>query len=162
MQSFRSFSCRENPLTVGICRRNLMTTEGFSVTWAEHDTKEMVDRGKNEPSIIMWSIGNEIYDTTSASGVTIAKDLVHWVKEIDTTRPTTIGEDKTRGDKVNITPINEYIEEIFNVVDIVGLNYSENNYDGYHKLNPSGKSTELKLHRLHVQEVSTHIPILII
>ena len=37
----------------------------FFSTWAKHDVKEMVDRGKNEPSIIMWSIGNEIYDTTT-------------------------------------------------------------------------------------------------
>lgn len=111
----------------------------FFSTWAEHDIKEMVDRGKNEPSIIMWSIGNEIYDTTNASGVTIAKDLVRWVKEIDTTRPTTIGEDKTRGDKVNVTPINSFVKQIFDTVDIVGLNYSENNYAGYHKQNPDWK-----------------------
>ena len=111
----------------------------FFSTWAEHDIKEMVNRGKNEPSIIMWSIGNEIPDTTSANGVETARDLVHWVKEIDTTRPTTIAEDKTRGDKVNVTPINSYIKEIFNIVDVVGLNYSENNYDGYHKQNPKWK-----------------------
>ena len=111
----------------------------FFSSWAEHDIKEMVDRGKNEPSIIMWSIGNEIYDTNNASGVTTAKNLVRWVKEIDMTRPTTIGEDKTRGDKVNVTPINSFIKEIFDAVDIVGLNYSENNYDGYHKQNPDWK-----------------------
>ncbi|MFF2446479.1 Ig-like domain-containing protein [Neobacillus sp. NPDC058068] len=111
----------------------------FFTTWAEHDIKEMVDRGKNEPAIIMWSIGNEIYDTTNAAGVETARNLVRWVKEIDTTRPTTIGEDKTRGDKVNVTPINSYIKEIFNIVDIVGLNYSENNYAGYHQQNPTWK-----------------------
>ncbi|MFZ7946200.1 Ig-like domain-containing protein [Neobacillus sp. 19] len=111
----------------------------FFTTWAEHDIKEMVDRGKNEPAIIMWSIGNEIYDTTNAAGVETARNLVRWVKEIDTTRPTTIGEDKTRGDKVNVTPINSYIKEIFNIVDIVGLNYSENNYAGYHQQNPNWK-----------------------
>ncbi|WP_318615686.1 glycoside hydrolase family 2 TIM barrel-domain containing protein [Sporosarcina sp. YIM B06819] len=111
----------------------------FFSTWAEHDVKEMVNRGKNEPSIIMWSIGNEIYDTTSESGVTIAKDLVRWIKEIDTTRPTTIGEDKTRADKVNVTPLNEHIKDIFDAVDIVGLNYSENNYLGYHEQHPEWK-----------------------
>ena len=111
----------------------------FFSSWAEHDIKEMVDRGKNEPCIIMWSIGNEIYDTTNESGVTTAKNLVRWVKEIDKTRPTTIGEDKTRADKVNVTPINKYIKEIFDVVDLVGLNYSENNYIGYHEQNPNWK-----------------------
>ncbi|NOV03724.1 Ig-like domain-containing protein [Paenibacillus planticolens] len=109
----------------------------FFSTWGEHDVKEMVDNHKNEPSIIMWSLGNEIYDTTSASGVTTARNLVKWVKEIDTTRPTTIGEDKTRGDKVNVTALNANIKAIFDAVDIVGLNYSENNYAGYHQQNPN-------------------------
>ncbi|GHI00041.1 hypothetical protein AM1BK_35830 [Neobacillus kokaensis] len=111
----------------------------FFTRWAEHDVKEMVDRGKNEPSIIMWSIGNEIYDTTSPSGVETARNLVRWIKEIDTTRPTTIGEDKTRGDKVNVTPIDPNILEIFHTVDVVGLNYSENNYVGYHEQHPNWK-----------------------
>lgn len=111
----------------------------FFNEWAEHDTKEMVHRGKNEPSIIMWSIGNEIYDTTSENGVKIAKNLVRWVKEIDTTRPTTIGEDKTRGDKVNITELDPHIKEIFDTVDLVGFNYSENNYQGYHDMHPEWK-----------------------
>ena len=66
-------------------------------TWAEFDIKNMVERGKNFPSIIMWSIGNEIWTTNSSQGVQTAKNLVKWVKEIDTTRPTTIGEDKFRG-----------------------------------------------------------------
>lgn len=111
----------------------------FFSTWAEHDIKEMVNKHKNEPSIIMWSIGNEIYDTTSSSGVETVRHLVKWVKEIDTTRPTTIGEDKTRGDKVNVTSLDENIEAIFNEVDVIGLNYSENNYSGYHERNPKWK-----------------------
>lgn len=111
----------------------------FFNEWAEHDTKEMVHRGKNDPAIIMWSIGNEIYDTTSENGVKIAKNLVRWVKEIDKTRPTTIGEDKTRGDKVNITKLDPHIKEIFNTVDVVGFNYSENNYQGYHDMHPEWK-----------------------
>lgn len=111
----------------------------FFTEWAEHDIKEMVDRGKNEPSIIMWSIGNEIYDTTTKRGVEIAQDLVRWIKEVDPTRPTTIGEDKTRADKVNETPLDPHIKEIFDTVDIVGLNYSENNYQGYHEQQPDWK-----------------------
>lgn len=111
----------------------------FFSAWAEHDIKEMVNRGKNEPAIIAWSIGNEIYDTTNANGVTIARNLIQWVKEVDTTRPTTIGEDKTRGNKVSVTTINPYIKQIFDMVDVVGLNYSENNYVGYHQQNPNWK-----------------------
>ena len=56
-------------------------------TWAEFDIKQMVDMGKNDPSIIMWSIGNEMINVS----VPTAQKLVGWVKQIDTTRPTTQG-----------------------------------------------------------------------
>src|SRR5699024_5261783 len=69
-------------------------SDRFDTTWAEHDIKEMVDSAKNEPSVIMWSLGNEIEDTATDEGVKIAKNLNKWTKEIDTTRPTTIGENK--------------------------------------------------------------------
>lgn len=104
----------------------------FSV-WAEHDIKQMVDRDKNEPSIIMWSIGNEIPDTATPEGVQIAKNLNKWVKEIDTTRPTTIGEDK------DDNPLNDNVEEVLNTVDVVGLNYAESNYSKYHEKHPEWK-----------------------
>lgn len=105
----------------------------FDSTWAEHDIKEMVDRGKNEPSVIMWSLGNEIPDTATAEGVEIAKNLNKWVKEMDTTRPTTIGENKDEN------PLNEHVEEVLDTVDVVGLNYAEGNYEGYHEKHPEWK-----------------------
>ena len=64
------------------------------MTWAEYDVKQMVNRGKNAPSIIMWSLGNEIWETNQTKAVQTAQNLQSWVKEIDTTRPTTLGEDK--------------------------------------------------------------------
>ena len=65
-------------------------------TWAEFDLKTMVNRGKNFPSIIMWSLGNEIYATDNARGPETAQKLYDWAKEIDDTRPCTMGEDKFR------------------------------------------------------------------
>lgn len=96
------------------------------MTWAEYDVKQMVNRGKNAPSIIMWSLGNEIWETNQASAVQIATNLNNWVKEIDNTRPTTIGEDKFRmgsGQGAH--------ENVANVFDVVGFNYAENNYDSF-------------------------------
>jgi beta-galactosidase len=54
---------------------------------SDSDIKEMVDAAKNSPAVILWSIGNEIPDSTSVSvGVPIAKRLIADVKSIDTTR----------------------------------------------------------------------------
>ncbi|MHA0856133.1 Ig-like domain-containing protein [Paenibacillus sp. CMAA1364] len=112
-------------------------SDRFASTWAEHDIKEMVDRGKNEPSIIMWSLGNEVYDATSASGGPTAVKLNQWVKDVDTTRPTTIGQNAIRGDGVNVALPSANIKAVMDAVDIVGLNYAENNYVGYHEKYPN-------------------------
>lgn len=110
-------------------------------TWAEFDIKAMVERGKNFPSIIMWSIGNEInsdISTNTALGTATAKNLTKWVKEIDTTRKVTLGEDGLRG---NMSEISDNLTgtqraKTFAEIDVVGLNYSENRYDAFHQSYP--------------------------
>ncbi|KJD34682.1 beta-galactosidase [Tamlana nanhaiensis] len=57
--------------------------------WWKHDLQAMVKRDKNHPSIIMWSIGNEIIERTKPEAVETAKMLSDAVKEIDATRPVT-------------------------------------------------------------------------
>ncbi|MGG7057769.1 Ig-like domain-containing protein [Clostridium tertium] len=97
------------------------------MTWAEFDIKQMVNRGKNAPSIIAWSIGNEIRETAQTKGVQTATNLNKWVKEIDSTRPTTMGEDKFRSG----TGEGQH-EEVAKIVDLVGFNYAEDKYDKIH------------------------------
>ncbi|WP_052446703.1 Ig-like domain-containing protein [Candidatus Soleaferrea massiliensis] len=94
---------------------------------AESDIKSMVNRDKNAPSVIIWSIGNEIpYDS---NGVQIAENLNRWVKEVDTTRPTTIAENKHN---------DATARQIFNIVDLVGFNYpSSGTYSDNHRGNPN-------------------------
>lgn len=97
-------------------------------TWAEFDIKNMVDRGKNEPCIIMWSIGNEIVNASTG----IASKLVNWVKEVDPTRPATQG-------------FNNFIDgfydnnmkKVADVTGVVGFNYGEKSYDAAHKEYPN-------------------------
>lgn len=108
-------------------------SDRFDSTWGEHEIKEMVDSAKNEPSVIMWSLGNEIPDTATPEGVDIAKDLNKWVKEIDETRPTTVGQNGIG------VPLNDNIEEVLDTVDVVGLNYAESHYKELHERHPEWK-----------------------
>ncbi|MFT3751633.1 MAG: glycoside hydrolase family 2 TIM barrel-domain containing protein [Paludibacter sp.] len=57
--------------------------------WAKSDIQSMVLRDRNHPSVIMWSIGNEIIERTEPQAVETAKLLSAYVKEIDATRPVT-------------------------------------------------------------------------
>ena len=48
--------------------------------WWQRDMESMILRDRNHPSIIMWSIGNEIPERASAEGVQTAKALANFVK----------------------------------------------------------------------------------
>ncbi|MFC4675075.1 glycoside hydrolase family 2 TIM barrel-domain containing protein [Dysgonomonas termitidis] len=61
----------------------------FFDEWHEKDLASMVLRDRNHPSIIMWSIGNEIQERSDSSGVKIAQQLKDIVKKYDNTRPVT-------------------------------------------------------------------------
>lgn len=65
-----------------------------NMTWAEYTVKSMVLRDRNDPSIILWSLGNEIQEGTNmaiSEYPSIARELINWIKEVDTTRMPTIG-----------------------------------------------------------------------
>ncbi len=55
--------------------------------WAETDLKDMVKRDRNHPSVVMYSVGNEVPEQRYADGVETLKMLMNWVKEEDDTRP---------------------------------------------------------------------------
>lgn len=93
-----------------------------SMTWAEYAIKSMVRRDRNDPSVILWSLGNEIQEGASAdsSFPTIAQNLIDWVKEEDITRQTTIGSNQrtTSGTLGSVHGV------IANNGGIVGFNYA--------------------------------------
>jgi beta-galactosidase len=57
--------------------------------WHKRDVQDQVKRDRNHPSVIIWSIGNEIREQFDSTGLTITKELVDIVKQLDTTRPVT-------------------------------------------------------------------------
>ena len=69
--------------TAGTRPRTSTTTARFFNQWSTTDIGDMVARDRNHPSIIIWSIGNEIQDSNNA---TVAQSLIAAVKAKDTTR----------------------------------------------------------------------------
>jgi len=57
--------------------------------WWQRDLASMVLRDRNHPSVMIWSIGNEIYEAPDSSGYTNAKRLADEVRTLDPTRPVT-------------------------------------------------------------------------
>ncbi|MBY8882623.1 glycoside hydrolase family 2 TIM barrel-domain containing protein [Actinacidiphila acidipaludis] len=84
------------------------------------DITEMVRAARNSPAVMMWSIGNEIPDSTSALGLTIADGLIAAIKAVDGTRPVVIGSDKYRGLPSPGSPADQMLAKL----DGLGLNYN--------------------------------------
>ena len=88
--------------------------------WCEEDTRSIILRDRNHPSVIMWSVGNEIIEQRDkVNGWRTVKRLADVVRSTDPTRPSTIG--------FNNYPA-PYINNMANQVDIVGMNYKPVHY----------------------------------
>ena len=93
--------------------------------WYEQDLKAMVYRDRNHPSVVMWSIGNEVPDQSSREGPELAYKLIGICKEADPTRLVTAGNDHIAAD--NNPATEEYLAAFKD--EIVGYNYP----DRWHK-----------------------------
>jgi beta-galactosidase len=60
----------------------------FDTCWKK-DLDAMVLRDRNHPSVVFWSIGNEVNERVDSSGLAIAKKLIGEIKRLDATRPAT-------------------------------------------------------------------------
>ncbi|MEU0842721.1 glycoside hydrolase family 2 TIM barrel-domain containing protein [Streptomyces sp. NPDC005962] len=86
----------------------------------EADITEMVRAARNSPAVIMWSIGNEIPDSTSTAGLGMAERLIDAVKKADDTRPVVIGSDKYR----SLPSPGSAADRMLAKLDGLGLNYN--------------------------------------
>ncbi len=83
------------------------------VEWWKKDTESMILRARNHPSVIMWSIGNEIPNRHTPEVAAVAKMMAEYVRSLDPTRPVTSAVNDIRPDK----------DDYFAALDIAGYNY---------------------------------------
>jgi len=95
----------------------------YHIDWAEwhqRDLEDMVLRDRNHPSVMMWSIGNEIREQFDSTGIRIGKELVGIVRELDTTRMVTCG-------LTEQIPAKNYIYQS-KALDLISFNYKHLQY----------------------------------
>jgi beta-galactosidase len=85
--------------------------------WWRRDLDAMVRQARHHPSVLMWSIGNEVSERGTPAGVRIARQLSHRIRELDPSRPVTLamngmGERDWRK-----------IDGLFAGLDVAGYNY---------------------------------------
>lgn len=105
--------------------------EGFKKNW-KSDLKTIIQRDYNHPSVIMYSIGNEVSETAKEKGVRLTQELTQYCHSLDQTRFVTCG--------INI---------FFNFLNSIGLGfYSDKKADAESK--KEGKPVKKKTHHKSV------------
>jgi beta-galactosidase len=98
--------------------------------WHKRDLEDQILRDRNHPSVIIWSIGNEIPQQGDTSALRLAPELAGIVHSLDRTRPIT-----TANDRPDTT--NKIIKS--GAIDLVGYNYHEFDYAKFHDRYPGKK-----------------------
>lgn len=105
----------------------------YSTVWDEMHKKDLQDlilRDRNHPSVMIWSIGNEILEQWDSTGIAIAKELAGYVRELDTTRPVTSATNDPK-------PYNFIIRS--GELDLIGYNYHHQDFASFPETFPGQK-----------------------
>lgn len=110
---------------------------GCGITNFEYDAALMVRRDRNHPSVIMWSIGNEIAQRSDVPrGKEIADAITRAIKHEDTTRPTTLAVNDYWDRQPQKMTWDKDSPRAFELVEVGGYNYELRRYENDHKLFP--------------------------
>ncbi|MET7455240.1 glycoside hydrolase family 2 TIM barrel-domain containing protein [Streptomyces sp. NPDC005574] len=105
----------------------------FFDEWCERDATEMVLAARNSPAVVLWSIGNEIPDSTSTAGLAMADRIIAAIRAADDTRPLVIGSDKYRRPPAKGSAADLMLAKL----DGLGLNYNTaKSVDALHQAYP--------------------------
>lgn len=126
--------------------RTAKNPQDYSKHFPEHwkaDVTAMVLSARNHPSVIMWSIGNEVPHRSTPEGLETSWQLANEVRRLDPTRPVTAAINGFVGRPViadedtarkGFAGVPDQSAAIF--LDVVGYNYKLNQYAAYHAQNP--------------------------
>ncbi len=95
--------------------------------WAEKDLVNLIHHFRNNPSVVMWCIGNEVEEQSSESGARVARYLQDICHREDPTRPVTNGMDR---------PDHVYKNNMAATLDVAGFNYRPHRYPDAYKILP--------------------------
>ena len=109
---------------------------GMGVTNFEYDAALMVRRDRNHPSVIMWSIGNEIAQRSDVRGKEIAEAITRAIKQEDATRPTTLAVNDYWDRTAQKMSWDKDSPRAFDLVEIGGYNYEQRRYESDHEKFP--------------------------
>ena len=108
------------------CWREAKVKNDYSVSfdeWHERDLISIIKLARNNPSVFMWCLGNEVKEKNKQAGIEIMKMLNEITKRYDRSRPTTMGSNST---KPAFSGFQEH-------VDVFGFNYQLHGYEKFHK-----------------------------
>ncbi len=119
----------------------------YFADWWKRDLESMIDRDYNHPSIIIWSVGNEVIERDGSSGgAEICRALADYARSLDASRPITIAsnniivlsdevEDANWAANLKMDEVSEQNDlfgekskDVFDSLDIAGYNYMINRY----------------------------------
>lgn len=111
------------------------------MTWSQFVLESNVNRDKNAPSVVIWSIGNELPtgcvggNNCASTYPGIAGNLISWIQKLDDTKPITMGDNQASW---NANDFRTNIDrQLAAAGGVVGLNYAPTNYATKHRQQPT-------------------------